>query len=100
MNNLDKESLNKAVFTTSHIIAGLPITQVYHDDDGDWQFFGEHGEPSEESARVVSLGEILELDKSLEKVISNLPKGYEAYRDDEDSEWYFKYDDGTIENLN
>lgn len=98
--NIDKELLNKAVFTTDKVIAGMPITQAFHDNDDDWQFFSDNEELTEESARVVSLGEIFEIEKSLEKVVLKLPKGYEAYRDEKDSDWYFKYDDGTIENLN
>lgn len=97
---IDKELLNKAVFTTGNIIAGLPITQVFHDHDDDWQFFSDHEEITEENARVVSLGEILEIEESLEKVILNLPKGYEAYRDDKNSSWYFKYNNETISDFN
>ena len=34
--NIEKEILNKAVFTTNNVIAGLPITQVFHDNEDDW----------------------------------------------------------------
>jgi len=100
MNVDNKGLLNKAVFTTIKVINGSPIMSVFRDNDDDWQFFSNGDELTEENARVVSLGEILEIEKSLEKVIQNLPKGYEAYREDKCSDWYFKYDDGTIENLN
>ena len=97
---IDKELLNKAIFTTINVIDGFPILQAFHDNNGDWQFFSYKDELTEENARVISLGEILEIEKTLENVVLNLPKGYEALRDDKGSEWYFKYDSGVIKILN
>ena len=57
-----------------------PILFVSHDeDDGMWQFLcgGSHGV---EDAKVVALGEVFDLDPSIEKV-AEMPCGYCATRD-------------------
>lgn len=94
------ENYNKAVFTTENVLNGSLIVRVFHDNDDDWQFFSCNETLVEKSARIVSIAEILELEKSLKVVIKNLPKGYEAFRENDKSDWYIKYDDGRIENLN
>lgn len=85
MNFLENEST--AVITTKAIIKHeKPIVLVFHDkDDGMWEFLdGE--DVSEENAAVVSLSEILEIEKSLNK-LADLPIGFGAFRDDEDQDW-------------
>ncbi|MGB4093323.1 MAG: hypothetical protein WBK46_15500 [Ruminococcus flavefaciens] len=81
------EDENTAVITTKAVIMNeRPIVLVFHDkDDGMWEFLdGE--DVNEENAAVVSLSEILELDKSLNE-LAELPIGFGAFRDDKDQDW-------------
>jgi hypothetical protein len=82
------DSLDTAVFTTVHVInENSPILAVYHYLDGAWQFMGEDtGEDYEVIARIVGLGEIIKLDKSVLKLV-DLPIGYQAIRDSRKDEW-------------
>lgn len=82
-----KESLNTAVFTTSFVIENNSvITYVCHDSDGSWQFQGNEVIEDDDNIRLVSLGEILELDKSI-IALSDLPIGFEATRSGKEKEW-------------
>ena len=94
------EDLNKAVFTTKRVLEGAPITHVFFDIDGDWQFFNEDDELTEENARIISLNEVLQIDSSLEKIIKTLPRGFEAYKKKDEAEWFINYDEGLNDNLN
>jgi hypothetical protein len=68
-----------AVFTTRAVLEdGLPVLLVAHDDDGAWQFLcGTTSEVSQ--ARLISLGQVLELDGGL-GVLADLPPGWIARR--------------------
>lgn len=81
------ESLNTAVFTTKSVLEkNAPILYVFHyEEDGAWQFSGEE-ECSEEDFRVISLEEIINIDKSLLE-LADLPLGAKAYRKDKNSNW-------------
>lgn len=82
-----EESLTKAVFTTVYVIENnSPIIYVYHDMDGDWQFFGPEENVETDKARIVSLGEIIEMDASVKEVL-DMPKGTDAHRKSRESEW-------------
>lgn len=94
------EDLNKAVFTTNKVLEGALIVYVYHDSDGDWQFFSADEELTENNAKVISLDEVIKIDSTLKRVIETLPKGFEAFKKDKDSEWFIKYDENIKENLN
>lgn len=94
------EDINKAVFTTSQVLKGSSIVRVFHDNDGDWQFFSTDEEITENNAKVISLSEVLQIEPSLKIVIKTLPKGFEAYREKGNQNWFIKYDDGQIKNLN
>jgi len=85
-----KEGLNTAVFTTRFIIENKDtITFVYHfDEDGAWQFSGTQ-QAGDDDYRVVSLEEIIKLDKTVLE-LADLPLGYEAYRLDNKSPWIIK----------
>ena len=86
---MTEEQLNTAVFTTKYIIDKLStILYVYHEDDGCWQFHGDDN-VTEEDARIVSLGEMIVIDKSLEELLS-MPEGYEAYRYNKKEKWQVK----------
>lgn len=62
-----------------------PILYVYLDDDGDWQCLG--GEEVDESdARIISIGELLELDPTL-TTVPDLEKGESASRTNKQGQW-------------
>ena len=88
------EARDTACIICNHILNGeKPILFVLHDeDDGMWQFLcgGSHGM---EDAKVVALGEVFDLDPSIEKV-AEMPCGYCATRDKVDSDWVVKNVDG------
>lgn len=76
------------VFTTRNVmIERLPILKVVCDEDGDWQFFAKDDIPTFQNALLVSLDEILQMDKTLETIISQLSLGQFAYRKDILSIW-------------
>jgi len=63
------------------------ITYVSHDIDGDWQFLGKEENLTTEDAMLVSMGEIIDHDPTLIKIIEELPQGKEAVRDEVNKEW-------------
>lgn len=82
-----KESLDTAVFTTRFVLERQsPILIAYHFDDGSWQFSGKEENLSDEDFKVVSLGEIIELDKSLLD-LCDMPINSEATRLSNTSPW-------------
>jgi hypothetical protein len=89
-NNMEfKESLDTAVFTTKFVLEeNRDITYVTHEEeDGAWQFFSnDEFEDFEKVAKVVGLGEIIEMDDSVLELI-DMPEGYYAYRDSRNSNW-------------
>jgi hypothetical protein len=94
------EDLNKAVFTTKKVLDGAPIEHIYYDADGDWQFFCSEEELTEDNARVISLDEIIKIDPTLKKVIETLPKGFEAHKKANETEWFIGFDEDIKDNLN
>jgi hypothetical protein len=87
-----KDSLNTAVFTTKFVIEdNKDITYVTHDaDDGAWQFFSDDEfEDFEKVAKLVSLGQIIERDKSVLD-LADMPVGYYAYRKSKKDKWIIK----------
>lgn len=77
-----EDSLNTAVFTTKFVmIDKKDITYVSHDfEDGAWQFFSDDKfENFEDVAMIVSLDEIIRLDRSIID-IADLPLGCIATR--------------------
>jgi hypothetical protein len=75
-----QESLDTAVFTTKFVLEQQsPILIAYHNGDGSWQFSGKEDDLSNEDFRVISLGEIIELDKSLLD-LCDMPINSEASR--------------------
>jgi hypothetical protein len=79
---------NTAVFTSARVLDGEDwVHYVAHDDqDGAWQFHPFSGPTSEAEATVVSLERMLKLDPSIEE-LADLPLGWHAWRDDENSPW-------------
>ena len=72
---------NCATFTTRQVLEGLePILSAYHDaDDHGWQFFGAT-DASVEGAKIVSLEEMVELDRTIFEIADLLP-GWQATRE-------------------
>ena len=82
-----QESLDTAVFTTRFVLERQsPILIAYHYDDGSWQFSGREDNLTDEDFKVVSLGEIIELDKSLLD-LCDMPINSEATRLSITSPW-------------
>jgi hypothetical protein len=74
------DDLNTAVFTTKYVIhQSSVILHVYHYEDGSWQFNGNEKNLEDVDYKVVSLGEILAIDKTLSEV-GDIPLGFEAIR--------------------
>ena len=77
-----KDGLNTAVFTTKFVVYDKKeITYVYHYlEDGAWQFSSDDNfDYYEEIALILSLDEIIQLDRSVLEV-ADLPLGFVATR--------------------
>lgn len=84
-----EENKNKNAITTKYVVKNnSTIVSVFYDEDGDWQFFGEE-EVSEEDVRVVSIQQMIELDKSLVS-LPDLKEGESAYRKNKESIWLIR----------
>lgn len=78
---------NLAVVTVQRILDGeTSVVYVSHDEyDGSWQFLD--GNPvTEEDARVVALGRMVDFDPTLMD-LANLPEGFVATRDSKGDGW-------------
>lgn len=83
------DSPDTACFTCCHVLnKEKPILYVSHDEDGYWQFLC-NGDHTENDARIVSLNEILEIDKSISD-LAEMDYGYYAEAKDEISNWIVK----------
>lgn len=80
------EPVNTTVFSTKNVIhEGSPVLTVSHDQEGDWQFLcGMTDDPDDMS--IVCFGCIYELHPFIAR-FKDLPRGWIAWRDDEDSPW-------------
>jgi hypothetical protein len=82
-----KEELNTAVITTRFILEKeSPILCIFHYDDGFWQFSGSEKNLSDSDYRVISLEEMINIDKSIVE-LADLPYNSVAYRKDIHSSW-------------
>jgi hypothetical protein len=80
------EEINIAVFTTRFVVQNAsPIVYVSHDEEGDWQFLGSE-QVSMKDAMVVSLEDIITIDKTILE-LANLPIGDSASRSSKESKW-------------
>jgi hypothetical protein len=82
------EERNLAVFTTKQIFDGDTILYVYHNEDGDWQFYSTIN-PNLDDSLLVCLDEITKLDPSINDVF-NLQLGWRAWRASKEDEWKFE----------
>lgn len=92
------EERNLGVYTTYHALEGKPILYVHHNEDGDWQFHTEF-EPKIEDSKLVSLDEMIKLDRTLNEIYY-LNYGQTAYRNEIGAKWTIeeKADDITGNN--
>ncbi|MRG46017.1 DUF4262 domain-containing protein [Chitinophaga sp. SYP-B3965] len=81
------EEKNVVAYTTKEVLAGKPILYVYHDADGDWQFYGSD-DPSPDNAMLVSLESITKLDPSINEIY-HLQYGWNAWRQDVNEDWEY-----------
>jgi hypothetical protein len=84
-----KDPLNTAVFTTKYVTEdNKEITYVTHElEDGSWQFFSDDNfEDFSKVAKLVSLNNIIKIDKSVLE-IADLPLGYYATRKNRKEKW-------------
>ena len=82
------EAENTACFTQRHVVEqGHPILLVAHDaDDGCWQFLDGSDNLKMSDGKLVTLGDMVQIDPSLAEV-ADLPVGWIAWRDDVDAPW-------------
>ena len=84
-----EENKNKSAITTKYVVNNNSIiVSIFYDEDGDWQFLGEE-EVSEEDAIVVSIQEMIDIDKSLVN-LPDLKEGESAYRKNKESIWLIR----------
>ena len=84
-----EENKNKSAITTKYVVNNNSIiVSVFYDEDGDWQFLGEE-EVSDEDAIVVSIQEMIDIDKSLVN-LPDLKEGESAYRKNKESIWLIR----------
>lgn len=84
-----EENKNKSAITTKYVVNNNSIiVSVFYDEDGDWQFLGEE-EVSEEDVIVVSIQEMIDIDKSLVN-LPDLKEGESAYRKNKESIWLIR----------
>lgn len=82
-----RDAPNTMVITTKRIINKEAfVSLVFHDEeDGMWQFL-DGSDTDENSAAIISLAEMVSLDSSIE-ALYDLPLGWVAWRNDQDSNW-------------
>lgn len=82
--------LNTAVFTRKNVIHEMYlITNVYHHEDGTWEFFDDISTNSNENMMIVSLGQILKRDSTITEIL-NMPAGYHSTRKSITDNWTVK----------
>lgn len=83
-----EDAPNTAVFTSCFVVKEKHlITEVYHDEDGAWQFFSDDDiENIDSCAMLISLKQIVKLDQTILE-ISDLKQGYIAKRKSLTDSW-------------
>ncbi|OOQ58445.1 DUF4262 domain-containing protein [Mucilaginibacter pedocola] len=82
------EERNVGVFTTIQVLNGAPILNVYHNEDGAWQF---HTNDTLDiaDAKLVALETITKLDPSVNNVF-DLEYGWQAFRNSIEDDWQYQ----------
>lgn len=73
------------MLTSNYVLKGSPITRVYHDYDGDWQFHGDQ-DADRVKPKIDCLSCIVEMDSSIEE-LQDLPYGWMAERKSPKHKW-------------
>lgn len=82
-----KPKLNQVAYTTKYVTNQYSwIAYVVHDLDDDWHFYGPEQTITERDAALLSIKEIIDLDKTILEVL-DMPCGFEAYRNNRDDAW-------------
>jgi hypothetical protein len=64
-----------------------PARSIVHDEDGDWLASDGVNDPNQPNAAiVVCMHHLIDLDPSIAQ-LANMPRGTEAWREDEDDPW-------------
>ena len=79
------EERDTRAFTTRQVLEGQPISYVYHNEQGDWQFMSD-SKPNAKDARIVCLEDITKLDPSVNSLYF-LPYGWTAWRNSTGDGW-------------
>ena len=77
---------DQLVFVEVDAFDGVPIISVFHDEDGDWQFFTTL-DPKPENARLVHPSHVLEMDAALAE-LTDMPVGSWAARHGPGQPWH------------
>ena len=81
------DDVDRVTFTTKFVAnESYPIVIVTHDEDGDWQFLC--GTTNENDDMVVACFGFIYERHPLIKEFADLPKGWLAWREDENKPWY------------
>ena len=91
------EERNLGVYTTTQVLEGEPILFVFHNEDGDWQFYSS-SEPNFGESILVSLEQITKLDPTINEIY-HLQYGYKAWRQSKDDDWEYEEDIDEEETL-
>ncbi|PWW59435.1 hypothetical protein DFQ13_10872 [Actinokineospora spheciospongiae] len=81
----DDEFDGDRAWTTQPVLDGEPVVWIFHDEDGEFQFFGET-EIDLDDARVVELAVLVDRDTTLPD-LSTIPIGHAAERETPTSPW-------------
>jgi hypothetical protein len=80
------DEIDTAAFTTVRVLEGrLPILEVYHDHDGDWQFLCGTTNATAD-CRLICMGCVYERFPDM-GTFADLPPGWMAFREDERAAW-------------
>lgn len=79
------EERDVRAFTTKQVLEGQPISYVFHNEEGDWQFMSD-SKPNVKDARIVCLEDITKLDPSVNSLYF-LPYGWTAWRNSPAEAW-------------
>ncbi|SMC38175.1 hypothetical protein [Chryseobacterium sp. YR221] len=84
--NINEIPGNTPVITTKYVVEKTSdIVYVSFDEEGDFQVFSDEGADMD-NVKVVSLSEIIELDKSVTQLV-DINKGEKFYRENINSIW-------------
>ncbi len=77
-------------FVMREVFDGVPVTRVFHEADGDWQYLTD-GEVSPAAAQLIPQSHVYETDPSLRELAS-MPPGTWAVRENRGAPWAFGKD--------